>query len=105
MRARTSLALIAVLVTSAVCGTALGADSIPSCKAPPVAEKLPQPTYPPDVESRGLPNPVTVLVEFTLGQDGSVSDVKAIETDAGGYAAAFEAEALRAVMATRFKAS
>jgi outer membrane biosynthesis protein TonB len=103
MRARASPVQSAVLATLITCGGARGADAIPSCKALPEVAKLSEPEFPSDVESRGLPNPVTVLVEFTLRQDGRVSNPIAIETDAGSYAREFKARALHAILQTRFK--
>jgi outer membrane biosynthesis protein TonB len=104
MRARTLLGRNAVLATLIACGSAHGTDAVPSCKALPEVAKLSEPEFPSSVESRGLPNPVTVLVEFTLHHDGSVSNPIAIEDDAGSYATKFRAQALQAVLSTRFKA-
>jgi hypothetical protein len=103
MRARASLGQSAVLATLIACGIAHGADAIPSCKALPKVTKLSEPEFPASVEPRGLPNPVTVLVEFTLRLDGSVSNPIAIADDAGSYAAEFRAQALQTVLRTRFK--
>jgi outer membrane biosynthesis protein TonB len=103
MRARASLGQSAVLVALIACGRAQGADTVPTCKSLPSVEKLMQPEFPSDIEPRGMPNPVTVLVEFTLRQDGSVADPIAIEADAGSYNSEFKARALRAILGTRFK--
>jgi hypothetical protein len=73
------------------------------CKALPEVTKLGEAESPHAVEPRGLPNPVTVLVEFTLRHDGSVSNPIAIEDDAGRYAPEFRAQALQTVLRTRFK--
>lgn len=103
MVARASLRLCAALIAQVAFGAAHCSDALPSCKALPGIVKLAQPDYPPDVETRGLPNPVTVLVEFTLHRDGSVSDPSVIESDAGTYATQFAARALQAIRETRFK--
>jgi hypothetical protein len=105
-RFRTSMLTLVrggALATLIACGSAYGADSIPRCKALPPVAKLSEPEFPSDVEPRGLPNKITVLVEFTLRQDGSVWNPIAIVADAGSYASEFKARALQAVLATRFK--
>jgi hypothetical protein len=103
MRARTSLGRNAVLATLIACGSAHGTDAVPSCRALPEVAKVSEPELPPSVESRGLPNPVTILVEFTLHHDGSVSNPIVIEDDAGSYATKFRAQALQSVLRTRFR--
>ena len=102
-RARASLAKCAALVALLACCNARASDPLQTCKAPPRLEKLAQPEFPSDVEVRGLPNPVTVLVEFTLGRNGSASDPIAVESDASSYAKQFESRAVRAILKTRFK--
>ena len=92
-----------MLATLIACGSACAADAIPVCRALPEVTKWGEAKSPHAVEPRGLPNPVTVLVEFTLRFDGSVSNPVAIEDDAGSYAADFRAQALQTVLRTRFK--
>jgi hypothetical protein len=103
MRASASLGQSAVLAALIACGNAHGADAIPRCQTLPAVSKMSEPDFPEDVEPRGLPNPVTVLVEFTLHQDGSVSDPVAIEVDAGSYVPQFKGRAVQAILRTRFK--
>jgi hypothetical protein len=103
MRASDSHGKGAVLIALIACVTAHAADMIPTCKTLPGVSKPSEPEFPTDLESRGLPNPVAVLVEFTLHKDGRVSNPLAVYSDAGNYAPEFKARAVRAVLRTRFK--
>lgn len=82
--------------------TAIASDGIQPCESLPAVVKLGEPKLP-DVEPRGLPNPVVVTVEFTLAKDGRVSDAVATDIDATGRLKEFETRAVQAVNATRFE--
>lgn len=79
--------------------------TIRDCKPMPDIIRFGQPNYPTDLEIHDRPSPVSVLVEFVLSTDGSVSGAKAIESDAGYYRAEFEKSAVQALTGSRFKPS
>ena len=73
------------------------------CKKLPRVVRLAEPKFPKDFESRGVPMPITVMVEFTVRPDGTSADARAIETHAGGYGPEFEKLAVAAALETRFQ--
>jgi len=80
-----------------------GADAIPDCRPLPAVLRFDQPLYPPNVESRGLPNPVSLMVEFTANPDGRASEVVVVEVDAGTYSREFSEQAIRAMNTIRLE--
>ena len=100
MRARRAHLLSPLAV---LCATYVqAADEIPVCSPMPSVLRISQPLYPPNVETRGLPSPVSVVVEFTLSPDGHASGAKVIESEAGSYAREFGELAIDAVATWQF---
>jgi TonB family protein len=97
---RTALTSLIAVVLAA---SAQAADSIADCLPMPVVLLSSSPSYPTDVEPRGRPTPVTVVVELTVSAQGDPSDAVVVENDAGTHAKQFGMEALNAVATWRFK--
>jgi hypothetical protein len=91
-----------LLLASGSIASAQGTDSIPDCSPLPKILRFTQPLYPPNVEPRGLPNPVSMVVEFTVTPEGRATQVLAVESDAGAYAREFREQAVQAMATVRF---
>jgi TonB family protein len=97
MRA-TLTSLVAVVVAS----SARAAEPLVVCSPMPALVRSSTPSYPPHMEPRGLPNPVSIVVELTISAEGHPSDARVIENDAGFYTRLFDEQALEAVATWRF---
>jgi TonB family protein len=93
----------ALLLAGAVGPAASASDALSPCSPMPTLVRFSQPEYPPDIEPRGLPNPVSIVVEFTVTPDGRASDPLVLESDAGAYGKEFNARAILAVATWRFE--
>jgi len=91
----------AALVLAAGGGTIRAEEAIPICKPAPSILSMPQPAWPEEVETRGLPHPVFVTVEYTVDASGVSSDAVVVDRDAGGYAQEFEKLAIAAVLSLK----
>lgn len=96
-------ATCALMLASVFVRAASAADAIRSCSPMPALVHSSQPEYPPIIETRGLPSPVSIVVEFTVTPEGHASDILIIETDAGTYAKEFNARAIQSVATWRFE--
>jgi hypothetical protein len=92
------LALLATIVAPCV----YGMDTIAECSPLPKVLRFEQPDYPPNVELRGLPSPVSLIVEFTVTAEGRAADVLVVESNAATYAREFSEQAVRAVAMMQF---
>jgi len=97
--ARTALgSLVGLLAAS----SAQSSDAIAVCSPIPAVLHFSQPVYPANVESRGLPSPVSVTLEFTVSEEGRTSNALVVDSDAGTYAQQFGEQAIQAVATWRF---
>ena len=101
MRARATITSC-VLILGAFARDVQGADALITCSPMPSFLRFNQPLYPPIVESRGLPNPVSILVEVTISSDGRASDAMIIDSDAGAYTREFGEQTSKAVATWQF---
>ena len=102
MRARSPLAYSLSLLATIVAPCTHATDAIAGCVPLPKILKFEQPLYPPDVEPRGLPSPVSVVVEFIVTPQGRASHVLTVESDAGTYAREFSEQAAQAMATILF---
>ena len=91
-----------LLLAAFLAPRAHAADEIATCSPMPSFLRFAQPLYPPNVESRGLPSPVSMIVEFTVSPEGRASEARVIEIDAGTYAREFNEQAIQAVATWQF---
>jgi hypothetical protein len=82
---------------------AYGKDAVAECAPLPRILRFDQPAFPPDVELRGLPNPVSLMVEFIVTAEGRATDLLVVESDAGSYAREFSERAVRAAATMQFE--
>jgi hypothetical protein len=101
-RLRPSFAHGLALLMASIAPSAYGLDAITECAPLPKVLRFDQPIYPPNVESRGLPSPVTLIVEFTITAEGRATDPLVVESDAGAYAREFSEQAARAMATLLF---
>jgi len=62
-----------------------------------------QPPYPPNIEPRGLPSPVSMTIEFTVTPDGRATQMVVIESNAASYRREFSEQAIQAMNTMRFE--
>jgi hypothetical protein len=94
--------LAGILVALTLVSRAAADNALPDCNPFPKILKVADPGYPPNVESRGMPNPAWVIVHFTVMPDGTARDAAPAEINAGRYERHFSELAVKAVLATRF---
>jgi len=97
--AHTALGSLVVLL---VASFAQASDAIAVCSPMPAVLHFSRPAYPANVESRGLPSPVSVTLEFTVSAEGRTSNALVVDSDAGTYAQQFGEQAIQAVATWRF---
>lgn len=93
--------LVVLAAVSVAC--AHGADDVPKCDRLPKVLRLAQPPYPPNIEPRGLPSPVSMTIEFTVTPDGRATQMMVVESNATSYLHEFSEQALRAMSTMRFE--
>jgi len=102
-RARQVWGYSLAMLTISLAPSTQGTDAIAECSPLPAVLRFTGPLYPKLVESRGLPNPVWVLVEFIVSTSGRASQVRVVETDAGTYRREFGDEAIQSMGTVQFK--
>lgn len=73
--------LTGLFVLPSLCQVALADGALTACDPMPKAIRIEEPYFP-NVEPRGLPTPISILLEFTIHPDGSVGDVIVIRREA-----------------------
>lgn len=104
-----SFAILAGLfVLPTVSQVAQADGALTACDPMPKALHVEEPYFP-NVEPRGLPAPISILLEFTIHSDGSVGDVVVVRRDAPSMSdllgRTIDAEARSAMARSRFERS